>query len=288
MTSHNNGKTKILLILLAVSIMIILFLAVKLIEKGNVPASTATTTTTQVIASGEAAAKQGDVVEVDYTGRYKNGTMFDTSVESVAMAAGKYDSVRSYTPIVFTIGLGKVVTGVEEAVVGMKVGEEKTVTLSPEKAYGDWSQDNLEKVDRIQVMSRIENVSQDLFEQAMGENAVVNKVFNTSEMPWPIEVIKVENNTVHIRHNPINGTVLPTMLGNSTITADRESIYSRLDAKQGDIVMTQIGYVKIARIDDTTVTLDANNLLAGQTIIFELKLISINQATDTLQNQPAY
>lgn len=67
-------------------------------------------------------AKVGDVVEVDYTGRFENSTVFDTS-------AGK-------TPLKFTLGSGQLISGFEDAVAGMEVNESKTITIPPEKAYG--------------------------------------------------------------------------------------------------------------------------------------------------------
>ncbi len=67
--------------------------------------------------------KQGDTVEVEYTGKLDDGTVFDTSV--------------SKEPLKFTLGVKKVIPGFEEAVLGMKQGEKKTTRIPVEKAYGD-------------------------------------------------------------------------------------------------------------------------------------------------------
>jgi peptidylprolyl isomerase len=77
--------------------------------------------------SGERVAEDGDNVSVHYTGSLEDGTIFDSSV-------GK-------NPLTFTIGAGKVITGFEDAVRGMKVGEVKTVTLTPDQAYGEINPD---------------------------------------------------------------------------------------------------------------------------------------------------
>ena len=66
--------------------------------------------------------KSGDKISVDYTGRLQDGTVFDTSV--------------GRSTLDFTVGAGQMIKGFDSAVVGMKVGETKTVTLSPELAYG--------------------------------------------------------------------------------------------------------------------------------------------------------
>jgi peptidylprolyl isomerase len=66
--------------------------------------------------------KQGDTVEVDYTGKFENGEVFDSSVDR--------------DPLMFRAGAGQVIPGFDKAVLGMKVGDSKTVTIPPEEAYG--------------------------------------------------------------------------------------------------------------------------------------------------------
>jgi hypothetical protein len=73
------------------------------------------------------AAKAGDVVSVNYTGRLTNGTVFDSNVDS------KFGHV---TPFVFTLGAGQVIAGWDKGVVGMTVGQTKTLTIPPADAYG--------------------------------------------------------------------------------------------------------------------------------------------------------
>lgn len=72
--------------------------------------------------AGNAVAKEGDTVQIDYTGMLSDGTVFDSSEGS--------------KPLEFTLGEGKVIPGFEKAVLGMKVGEKKTVTIAAEDAYG--------------------------------------------------------------------------------------------------------------------------------------------------------
>lgn len=87
--------------------------------------------------------ESGDYVTVDYIGRYENGSVFDTSIEQVAVDSGIYNSARNYEPIGFVAGQGQMIEGFDEAVIGMSVGEEKTVTIPPEKAYGNYSPDQV-------------------------------------------------------------------------------------------------------------------------------------------------
>jgi FKBP-type peptidyl-prolyl cis-trans isomerase 2 len=87
----------------------------------------------------EKVVKTGDNVSVDYTGWYDNGTIFDTSNATVAQDAGIFILGKSYTPISFIVGSGSIITGFDNAVVGMKINESKNVTLTPDQAYGAYN-----------------------------------------------------------------------------------------------------------------------------------------------------
>ncbi len=81
-------------------------------------------------------AQKGDTVFVHYLGRYPGGKVFDTSMEKEAKNAGLFNQARDYKPLQVVLGKGQVIQGFEEALTGMKVNEEKDVTIPPEKAYG--------------------------------------------------------------------------------------------------------------------------------------------------------
>lgn len=67
-------------------------------------------------------AKNGDKVKVHYTGRYKDGEIFDSSIKR--------------EPLDVEIGAAQVIKGFEDALVGMQEGEKKRVEISPEEGYG--------------------------------------------------------------------------------------------------------------------------------------------------------
>jgi len=94
--------------------------------------------------------KKGDVVRVDYVGTLENGTMFDTSIREEAVKGG-IPLRSSYSPLEFTVGAGQMIAGFDNAVVGMKVGEEKTVTLKPSEAYGEANPQNTVTVNKSEI-----------------------------------------------------------------------------------------------------------------------------------------
>ena len=87
-----------------------------------------------------AVVKQGDDVRVDYIGELEDGTVFDTSKEDVAAEAGLYNPNKEYKPLEFTVGAGQMIKGFDSGVVGMTVGENKTLIIPPEEAYGPYQE----------------------------------------------------------------------------------------------------------------------------------------------------
>jgi|SRR3989339_147447 len=67
-------------------------------------------------------AKCGDTVKVNYVGKLDDGSIFYNSAER--------------GPLEFKLGNEEVIVGFEEAVIGMKVGESRTVRVPADKAYG--------------------------------------------------------------------------------------------------------------------------------------------------------
>lgn len=73
-------------------------------------------------------AKNGDTLVMNYTGKLTDGTVFDSNV---------LPEFGHVSPFEFTLGRGQVIKGWDEGLVGMKIGEKKTLTIPPEKGYGE-------------------------------------------------------------------------------------------------------------------------------------------------------
>ncbi len=138
-------------------------------------------------------AQQGSKVKVHYTGKYEDGSVFDSSLER--------------EPMEFVIGEGQTIVGFEEAAVGMAPGDTKSVTLGPDKAFGDHEEERVQEVPR-------------------------------SHLPDDLE-LEV-------------GTVLDVS------SPDGENFN-----------------VRVMKLDEETVTLDANHPLAGETLSFDLEMVEV-------------
>ncbi len=66
--------------------------------------------------------KNGDTVKVHYQGRLTDSTVFDSS--------------EGRDPLEFEVGAGQVIKGFEDGVLGMEVGQKRTIEIPVDDAYG--------------------------------------------------------------------------------------------------------------------------------------------------------
>ncbi len=100
---------------------------------------------------GDVVAK-GNTITVDYVGRLDEQTVFDTSVESIAKACGKYSSGRNYNEwLSFGVGAGQMIAWFDKGVEGMKVWETKTVSIAAKDAYGERDASKLITMPKAQI-----------------------------------------------------------------------------------------------------------------------------------------
>lgn len=137
--------------------------------------------------------KSGDKVRIHYKGTLADGTVFDSS--------------EGRDPLEFTVGAGQVIVGMDKEMVGMTVGEKKTITAVAEEAYGPRQDDAQQDVPREMIPAEI-----------------------------PLEV------GMQLQMQSPEGQVIP---------------------------------VSVVSIGEETVTLDANHMLAGKDLTFDIELVEI-------------
>jgi FKBP-type peptidyl-prolyl cis-trans isomerase SlyD len=80
--------------------------------------------------------QEGNFIRLSYTGS-TNGRIFDTIDESAAKTAGIHSATAIYGPVTICVGSKHVILGLDEELVGKDVGFQGTVTVPPEKGFGD-------------------------------------------------------------------------------------------------------------------------------------------------------
>jgi len=140
-------------------------------------------------------AKEGNVVKVHYSGRLTDGTLFDSS--------------EGREPLEFTVGAGQMIKGFDAGVLGMSIGEKKTLQIAAEDAYG-----------------------------ARDEEAIIE--FPAENIPADM---KLEPGMQLTLRNQ-NGQPVPVI---------------------------------VLEVKDDVVIMDANHMLAGQDLIFDVELVEISE-----------
>ena len=152
-------------------------------------------------------AKSGDTVRIHYTGKLADGEVFDSS--------------KGQEPLEFVLGSGQVIEGFDSGVMGMIVGESKTITIPCDKAYGPRNEELVFQAPRAEMPEG--------FEPAVGEQLLMQ-----------------------------------------THGGDHDHEHGEdCDHDHGPMPVT------IAAVDGEFVTLDANHMLAGHDLTFELELVAI-------------
>jgi FKBP-type peptidyl-prolyl cis-trans isomerase 2 len=131
-----------------------------------------------------AQAKNGDKVKVHYTGKFEDGEIFDTS-------SGR-------EPLQFTLGSGDLISGFDQAVVGMNIEDKKTETIPPAKAYGDRTNDMIMEVEKQYLPQNMEPKVGMVLEMEHASGGII-----------PVQITMVNDNTVTIDANhPLAGKTL--------------------------------------------------------------------------------
>lgn len=136
--------------------------------------------------------EQGNIVSVHYTGKFTDGSVFDSSEER--------------GPLRFKVGSGQLIPGFEIAIMGKEVGDKVTTNIAPEDGYGLVREDLIINVPLDKMPGEVE-VGQTL--EAQGDNGhsaqVLVKEINEDhviidgnhplsgkELVFEIEVVSIE------------------------------------------------------------------------------------------------
>lgn len=125
--------------------------------------------------------EKGNKVKVHYTGKLEDNNVFDSSIER--------------DPLEFTVGSGMLIPGFENCVIGLEVGDKKTIELEPEQAYGDIREDLIQEVSKSQ----------------LPEGVNVGDVLTAETQEGPINVIVKEINEENVivdANHPLAGKKL--------------------------------------------------------------------------------
>jgi len=148
----------------------------------------------------------GDSVTLEYTGRLDDDTVFDTSRQSVAEEAGLAEAQpdREYAPLTVEIGEEQVIEGMEEGLIGLEAGETDTLTIPPEKAYGEPSDEQIQEFETAELR------------EMLGGQTPEEGAYLEAQNGRQGEVVHVDEEVVRVDFNPA--------LAGETLTFDVEIV----------------------------------------------------------------
>lgn len=120
-TTKNDKKITYIVVLIAV--VLFGYIIYSVIQSNNNKNMETNATTTNQLSGDMRIAEAGDVIVINYSGKLENGTEFDSSY-------------KRGQPFVFQVGVGQVIAGWDEGLIGAKRGDKKTLTITPDKGYG--------------------------------------------------------------------------------------------------------------------------------------------------------
>ena len=119
--------------------------------------------------------EDGTTAVVHYTGSFPDGEVFDSS-------EGK-------DPLAYQVGKQQMIPGFEQEMMGAAVGEKREFTLTPDRAYGERSEDAIQQVPR------------DQFPQEMPLEVGVMMAAQTPQGPLPFTVTEIADDVVTVDFN---------------------------------------------------------------------------------------
>ena len=128
---------------------------------------------------------------LEYTGRLDDETVFDTSREAVAEEAGLAEAQpdREYAPLTVDVGAEQVIEGMEEGLVGLEAGETTTLTIPPEKAYGERSEERIQEFETEELREMLGGQTPEEGAYLEAQNGQHGEVVHSGE-----EVVQVDFN----------------------------------------------------------------------------------------------
>jgi FKBP-type peptidyl-prolyl cis-trans isomerase 2 len=283
-----TGAVNVLLIVLIAVLMVSASTVVILIYQGG-----------QSEGGSDDVVAAGQTIKVNYIGKLLDGRVFDTSLLTVANDDAAYPktlsftkrSNTSYTPLSFEVGAGKMISGFDEAVVGMRVGETKTVTLAPDEAYGDMDPAKLVTFQLTETVPLLSTFTASSFKAEYGVNAAQGLTVSDPMYGWDATVYEYNEQAdrVTVKNVPTLNA-LYHIYGAGSIgwdvkvigvdsNANLITVEHQLDEGDSDMIKGSDGTSTffIINVDETngTAVRNYNTELLGKSLVFTITIVSI-------------
>jgi len=228
--------------------------------------------------------ENGDSVSVNYAGKLDDGTVFDTNIEEVAVAAGL--TKDSYETFTFVTGDQSVIEGFDKNVLGMKKGAKKSFKVSVDEAYGPIKDELYTPgLNRTLVLLRYSNMDSKQFLTLFNQEPTLGLIVKNNMVPWSVKVADIMGTNIKIESllnvgDPVKASGVTW--DSRVIKVTNDSIFIRQDPKVGDSISipTGQGVLRgiVTLVNEESFDVDANHPLAGKELNFEVEVVDIQKA----------
>lgn len=230
------------------------------------------------------AARSGDLVTTNYTVTLEDGTLVVTTLEKIALdpAVKKFALFKEqagYAPAELVAGKQDIMPGLGEALVGMKAGEKRRITLTPDKAFGLPDLQKLQQLPCSQTFPKTIRMPADEYVKRFSAFPVLNK--EVELLPYfKSRVTEVTERDAALEFQVPDGANFSDTFGSVSVAVTDNRITTTLKPQVGAPFPLKEGTGIISASDGIIFTVDTNHPLAGKTIVLDLEAVSIVPAAD--------
>jgi len=262
----------------------------------------------------KAGVAQGDMVAINFVLTMSNGTVIDTN--DAALANENNISTFSKGPFRFIVGQSGKVKGFDNAIMGAELGENFTKVIEPSEPVIKIVVNRTRYISRNLPIPRYQTFTETAFEKYFKKKPVINAVVSNPFFPWPYKVVNVsENNNIVcdpvvvegksyklpslewnsmllaasyndlvFRHNPVDGQIIHTELGEATVRLGVGRLNVTYAARIGEVVKKAVSLpeggefvvpetFRIAEANDNQFVLTRMDYLPQETLVLTGQLL---------------
>jgi len=302
-----KGSKNWIILLAIVIIAVLIYIPLQPQEPAIEPAKNVTTETGGI--------KDQDLVEINFVLSLEDGTVVDTNNEELAEEWNIGNYVKG--PFRFVVGESSKVKGFDDAIMGLKEGDKKTLTIEPSEKVLFVENTRKELLSRQQAISRHQKFSKSNYDSLFGKppiigDAVFNEnlvfkyqivniteknvwakiIINTGDEVtlegnhWKSKALDVGERMITFVHNPAENLTYDTRFGTAKITIEDRTIYVNHEPELGKVLTQSVDIgeafspvidFEITEITNTTFLLRRTNYLAQEKLTLDVEVLSVQE-----------
>lgn len=244
-------------------------------------------------------AQPGDTVTVSYIGYFQDtGRVFDTSLLSAEKDNASWPKAAQFAwraapaNLTFTIGQGTVVAGFSDGVIGMRIGDTKSIVVPPALGYGAMDMSQVVVHDIVEQVPVRLTMNQSTFSTTYGSTPVSGSDVSDPVYHWTAQVT-ILNGVVTVVNSPTPGETVrayglwpATVLriddtadnGTGVIWIQNHITPDAVDAFGATLPDGRQFYVYAVDPTAGTYTLNFNKQVVGRTLVFQATMLQISRS----------